>query len=258
MGVGTVDAISISAIDILRTADMIFFETYTGLIQDNSIEKLSQQVGRAIKRVDRQMVEDGDEILKASVENNITALIVVGDPMAATTHVDLRLRAVDRNIPTRLIHGSSIFTSAPGLCGLSHYKFGRTTTLAYPQGDYFPTSPYEMIAENVQAGLHSLILLELTTDEDRIMSATDGIRLLLELESRVNKDVINEHTLICVIARAGTPDAKAVAGRISEFQKVDFGEPMHCLIIPGKLHFKESEALVKLCGAPEDLMESAD
>jgi diphthine synthase len=258
MGVGSENAISISALETLKSADVILFETYTGLTGETFILNLSKRLGKEILEVDRQTVEDGERILDWAREKERTAIIVVGDPMAATTHVDLRLRAFDEGISTKIIPGSSIFTAAPGLCGLSHYKFGRTTTLAYPQGDYFPTSPYDMIAENIESGLHSLVLLELTTDEDRIMTANDGMELLVEMESIVKKGIINDETLVCVIARAGMPDALARAGSILLLKNEDFGEPMHCLIIPGKLHFKEAEALVKLCGAPAELMEQAD
>jgi diphthine synthase len=37
--------------------------------------------------------------------------------------------------------------------------------------------------------------------------------------------------------------------------KEDFGGPLHCLIIPGKLHFLEAEALVVLGGAPGEILE---
>jgi len=258
MGLGTERGISLQALDVLKSSDRIFLETYTALIDDDSIENLRRLIGKEIQVVDRTFVEDGREILSSASENEVTALVVLGDPMAATTHVDLRLRAKQVNLPSRIIHGSSILTAAPGICGLSHYKFGRTTTLSFPSGNYFPESPYDMIYENQKAGYHSLILLELTTDLNRIMTAEDGLSILLELERRKNKNVITSETLVCVIARAGSADAEATAGRFAEMIKYDFGEPMHCLIIPGKLHFKEAEALVALCGAPADIIEKVD
>jgi diphthine synthase len=32
-------------------------------------------------------------------------------------------------------------------------------------------------------------------------------------------------------------------GEAVMLQQLDFGEPLHCLVIPGKLHFVEEEAL---------------
>ena len=36
---------------------------------------------------------------------------------------------------------------------------------------------------------------------------------------------------------------------------LDFGEGLHSLIIPGKLHFMEAEALVEFGGAPEEIIQ---
>ncbi len=38
----------------------------------------------------------------------------------------------------------------------------------------------------------------------------------------------------------------------------DFGKPLHILVVPGKLHFLEAEALVKLADGPEEIMENIE
>jgi diphthine synthase len=50
-------------------------------------------------------------------------------------------------------------------------------------------------------------------------------------------------TLVVGIARAGSPKPVVKAGRVEELLKKNFGEPLQVLIIPGKLHFAEEEAL---------------
>jgi diphthine synthase len=45
------------------------------------------------------------------------AFLVGGDPLSATTHTDLILRAVQLNIPYKIIHNASIM-NAIGSCGL--------------------------------------------------------------------------------------------------------------------------------------------
>ena len=90
------------------------------------------------------------------------------------------------------------------------------------------------------------------------MTANDGIKLLLDLEDRCKKGHITENSIICAVARAGSDSAHAKAGYAKDLLNEDFGDPMHCLIIPGKLHFKEAEALVKLCGAPPEIMDGVD
>jgi diphthine synthase len=37
-------------------------------------------------------------------------------------------------------------------------------------------------------------------------------------------------------------------------EKEDFGAPHHSIVVPGKLHFMEAEALVELAGAPGDII----
>ena len=55
-------------------------------------------------------------------------------------------------IPTRLIHGVSIFTACASALGLQPYKFGRTITLPFQEKGFSPSSPYENILENNKRG----------------------------------------------------------------------------------------------------------
>ena len=126
---------------------------------------LKKNIGKKIEVSSRDETENGDKIIDSALKENVVFL-TCGDPMTATTHVDLRLRAVEKGIKTRIIHGGSIVTAVPGLLGLQNYKFGRTTTLAYPEKNYFPTSPYDVIKDNKKMGLHTLILLDIQADNN--------------------------------------------------------------------------------------------
>ncbi len=44
-------------------------------------------------------------------------------------------------------------------------------------------------------------------------------------------------------ARLGQPDQRIVAGTLAELADVDFGEPLHCMVICGELHPCETELL---------------
>ena len=57
-----------------------------------------------------------DKIL-ANARDNDVAFLVGGDPLSATTHTDLILRAVELNIPYKIVHNASIM-NAIGSCGL--------------------------------------------------------------------------------------------------------------------------------------------
>ena len=61
----------------------------------------------------REETEKGDKIIDAAAQNHVVFL-TGGDPMIATTHVDLRLRAIKQGITTKIIHSSSISTAVPG------------------------------------------------------------------------------------------------------------------------------------------------
>ena len=153
-------------------------------------------------------------------------------------------------IKTKVIHGSSIIAAVSGLLGLQNYKFGRTTTLAYPEKDYFPTSPYDVIKENKKMGLHTLVLLDIQADNDRYMTANEGKNLLLKMEEKHKEGIFNKEIVICVVARAGSAEPITVAGAVKNLINRDFGPPLHTMILPGKLHFMEIEALETLAQLP--------
>jgi diphthine synthase len=77
----------------------------------------------------------------------------------------------------------------------------------------------------------------------------------LAIESKCKKSLIKKSMLACVVARAGSPDPVVRAGYVKDLLSEDFGEPLHTLVIPGELHFKETEALVKLAGVPPDILD---
>ncbi len=253
VGLGLHDhrGISLRGLDEVREADFVFAEHYTSMLQEGAVQRLSELSGKKIEMLDRQQVEDGRDILDACTRGR-TVLLVAGDPMTATTHVDLRLRAMRASVRTTVVHGSSALTAVPGILGLQHYKFGRTTTLPFAEGEYLPTSPYEMVVENMSRGLHSLVLLDIDAEGSRYMTANQGMRTLLAMAERASGTELGESTLACVVARAGAPDCIARAGTIGTLVEEDFGPPLHTIVIPGKLHFMEEEALEAIAGARID------
>lgn len=50
-------------------------------------------------------------------------------------------------------------------------------------------------------------------------------------------------TMAVGCARLGQPDQKIVAGTLAELATVDFGAPLHCMVICGELHPCETELL---------------
>ncbi len=249
IGLGLYDdkGVTVRGLEELEKADRIFAETYTSALVPGSMERLSARIGKAIPILGRKEVEDGATILDEA-STKYVALVVPGDPMTATTHTDLRLRAARLGIETVIVNGVSALTAVPGLLGLQHYKFGRTTTLPFPAEGYSPTSPYEVIQENLVRELHTLVLLDIDAENNRYMTANQGLQLLLDMERRVGGRAISEQSLVCVVARAGHPDCLARAGRLKDLAGFDFGSPLHAVVVPGKLHFMEEDALKELAG----------
>ncbi|CAF1552834.1 unnamed protein product [Didymodactylos carnosus] len=89
---------------------------------------------------------------------NDVAFLVGGDPLSATTHTDLILRAVELNIPYKIIHNASIM-NAIGSCGLQLYHFGETVSIVFWTDNWKPTSFCDKIIDNRRRKLHTLCLL---------------------------------------------------------------------------------------------------
>ncbi len=258
VGLGLFDEkdISLRGVEEIRRADVVFAEFYTSIMPGLSVQKLEGIAGKEIKIVSRRTLEeeDGKQILQEA-EKRKAAFLVPGDPLIATTHVDLRIRAEKQGIKTRVIHGASIVSAVVGLSGLQNYKYGRSVTIPFPEGGFFSETPYKVILENRVMGLHTLCYLDIKAEEQRYMTAEEGLRSLLDMEKRKKAHVITLSTLVLGVARAGSDNPIVKAGYVGDIMNHDFGDPPHTLVFPAKLHFMETEALINLAGAPEQIRE---
>ncbi len=252
VGLGLHDekGITLRGLEEARAADVVFAEFYTSALLGTRLAAVETLVGKPIRRLSREQVEAAIVILDAAKDHRV-ALLVAGDPMVATTHVDLRIRAAATGISTRIVHGVSIQSAAAGALGLQAYKFGRTTTVPFPAHGFHPTSPLDPIRENRRAGLHTLVLLDLRED-GTFLDPKEAIASLLEMAKAVSASEFGPDTLVCVLSQVGSPEARIVSGRAADLTKKDLGPPLHCLVVPGALHFLEKDALVAFAGAPHD------
>ena len=251
IGLGLYDEkdISLKGLDEIKNCDRVYAEFYTAKLGGANIKKLENTFGKKIKVLTREETEINNIII-ASAKKEHVVFLTCGDSMSATTHIDLRLRAINGGIKTKIIHGSSIITAVPGLLGLKNYKFGRTKTLAYPNENYFPTSPYDIIKNNKKMGLHTLVLLDIQANKKKYMTANEAMRFLLDMEEKRGDNIISKESVICVVSQAGSSNPTVKAGKIETLKDEDFGTPLHALVIPGILHFMEIEALETLAGLP--------
>jgi len=251
IGLGLFDEkdISIKGLEEIKKSDKVFAEFYTAKLVGTNIEKLENMFGKKIEILTREETEKGEIIINSALNQDVVFL-TAGDSMTATTHVDLRLSAIKKGIKTKIIYGVSIAIAVPGLLGLQNYKFGRTTTLAYPEKNYFPTSPYDVIKENQKNGLHTLLLLDIQADKNKYMTANEGLKYLMEMEELKQEKIFVEDSIFCVVARAGSDKPVVSAGVFKVLIEKDFGSPLHSIVVPGKLHFMEKEALEILAQLP--------
>lgn len=244
LGISGFKSIPSEASDVLSKADIVYLEQFTSPIAKSDLTKIKKATNGEFKLAKRWLVEDGNEILKNAKKKKVV-LLAYGDPYIATTHIELRTRAIEDKIKTYSIHASSSLTSMIGECGLHFYKVGRIATIMSEMKSL--TTPYYVIYKNIIEGNHTVLLLEYDQDKDFFLDPKDALNGLLETEKGQIRNVTSPSTYVIVASRIGFKDQNIISGKISSLKKTDFGKPPHTVIIPGRLHFTESDAL-KLFG----------
>ena len=261
IGLGLYDEkdISIRGLEELKEADAVFAEFYTSLMPGLSVQKLEEMIGKEVQVVSRRVLEEEEgQVIFEAAKKGKAAFLVQGDPMIATTHVDLRISAKKRGIRTRVIHGASAVSAVRGISGLQNYKFGKAVTVPFYEQGFVSETPYNVIRENKKMGLHTMCYLDIKAEEQRFLTVNEALQTLLELEKQKKEQVITKKTLVMGVARAGSAEPSVKAGYLENVLNNDFGAPPHTLIVPGKLHFMEAEALITLADAPTEVRRMAE
>lgn len=261
MGLGDEKDITLRGLEIVRKCERVYLEAYTSLLSfglsNNAVSTLEDLYGRPVILADREMVEQGmEQILEEACTSDV-AFLVVGDPFGATTHSDLVVRARKMGVEVKVIHNASVM-NAVGVCGLQLYRFGETISIPFFTETWKPDSFYDKIKANKQLGLHTLCLLDIRVKEPSIESLCRGkkdyeppkfmtintaIEQLLEIEEKRVESAYNEDTHCVGLVRLGSEMQKIVAGSMKDLLTIDFGPPLHCLVIVGKTHPLEEEML---------------
>ncbi|KAL5638469.1 hypothetical protein ACGC1H_005229 [Rhizoctonia solani] len=173
------------------------------------------------------------------------------------------LRARELGIPTTVIHNASIM-NAVGACGLQLYNFGQTVSLPFYTDSWKPDSWYDRVVENVEKGMHTLVLLDIKVREQseenmargrkiyeppRYMNPVTAVSQILESEAiraasasseepKAHGYLKPESTLVIALSRVGSPDKQRIVcgtlRQLSELAEEDFGEPLFSIVIVGK------------------------
>ncbi len=267
MGPGGITGMTRAAIEAAKNADYRRYEAYTALWSQDALEDLESEIGE-IQKVMRPEVEEPVELLELAKQSSV-ALLIVGDPLQATTHVDLQLQALEAGVTCSVIHGISITGLVTGAIGLSNYRFGRQTTLTYPYGGWVATSPLEVIAMNRYQGLHTLALLDLDPTGEGVggqipMQPKDAADAMTMMSNKLSDDIqempndsildqirIDACKQICqdipelmvvLCSDMGTSEQNITYCKLSELPSAKTGR-LHCLVVPAKPSDVEEMAL---------------
>jgi diphthine synthase len=259
IGLGLCDEkdVTIRGLEAIQSSDKVFLECYTSILSVDK-NKLEQFYGKEIIIADRDFVEcRAEEIYTPAKEGNVS-MLVVGDPVCATTHTDIMIRAFELEIEVEIIHNASVMGAA-GSCGLQLYNCGQTVSIPFFEDSWRPTSFYPKIQYNREGGMHTLCLLDIKVKEPdfeamkrgkivylppRYMSVNTAAEQLIEAEKVEGRNAYNPSETLCVgMARLGQKDQCIIAGTLEELREQDFGAPLHCMMICGEVHDLELEFL---------------
>ncbi|MCS7112814.1 MAG: diphthine synthase [Nitrososphaerota archaeon] len=240
-----------------RSSDKVYVELYTSIIPGLTLDILKGVIGKELNLLKRRDLEDGYERIIEEAGRCDIALLTPGDPLIATTHMSLVIEAYKRGIPVKVVNSASIISAISSATGLHIYNFGRIVTLTKVRGGALPLTVYEVVEDNLSRGLHTLILLDLDVEEGYWVSIGEAVEILEIMEARMGRSVFGSDRLVVGVARVGSTDFIVKADRLSKIKYYDFGGPPHSLVVPGRLHFMEVEALLCLAEAPRDLLRKS-
>jgi diphthine synthase len=229
LGLNDEKDLTLKAIETAKKCEC-FTELYTS-VWKGSLENLKEIIRKDIKVLNRKDLEENLELFIEKAKNNDVALFVPGDPLAATTHIDIVYEAKRKKIPVKIIHNASIF-SAIGEAGLQLYKYGKTATI--PLNGKLKNVK-DTIKRNKKLGLHTLLLLDVDRENNIFMKVSDALKLLLK------KKIVKETDQLIAFSNAGG-NSKIYYDSVRGLKTKEIENPS-VLIIPGKLHFREKDFL---------------
>lgn len=237
--------LTLLAIEALKKVDEIYMDSYTSILLDDSNE-LIKIMGKKPKYLTRKnLEEEGVKFFKRKLDNGVNiALLVVGDPHIATTHISLINELKMRGYNVSVIPGISVLCASITYSGLISYKFGKPVTLVLPKEGIEFDYPYKVIKENKERNLHTFLFLDIDIEKGIYMTIPKAIKILFDLENKFKENVINYEEIAIGMARLGSSSQLVCVDKLSKLKEIDFGKPPHSLIVLSpKLHFVEEESL---------------
>ncbi|VVC91497.1 unnamed protein product [Leptidea sinapis] len=159
----------------------------------------------------------GLEIVKKCDKEAIhteVALLVYGDPLDATTHTDMLLRAKKLGVETKIIHNLSIMNRV-SCCGLKFFDFGNIVSIPLWTETWKPSSFFYKIVDNFSRNLHSFCVLDIT-----------------------------QSTLVVALSHVAADNKKIIARSLGEMQNYN-GPTVQSLVIPAPILHPRERAYIR-------------
>lgn len=238
--------ISLKGYELARKCDEVFIEFYTSQLGGTTLHKIESLLEKDVGVLERSDLEENSAKIVEKAGDKDIAILVPGDPMIATTHSAISLEARKKGVVIRIIYNASILTAICGLTGLHNYRFGKSASISYPHGK--PSrSPINTVRTNWNIDAHTLLFLDLHPEPMKIGQAIDILK-------EADEEKALQGCYAVGIARAGSDRPFVRCDRLENFKEVDFGEPLHVLVILApSVHFMEYEFLREFAKAPGDL-----
>jgi diphthine synthase len=227
--------ITLEALEIIKNCGEIYIDNYTNKFSSGQVNDLEELVSKKIKLLNRSELEQDMYYIK---DNSI--LLVIGSPLSATTHYTIIQEAKKRKIKTKIIQGISIF-NYKAVNGLFEYKFGKTTSIVYHTSNYKPTSFYNTIIDNLKINAHTLCLLDIKIQENKLMNVVDACKILEDIDN--NKEKVLENKDCVLFAAMGSNNSQIITFKFKEYNNIKCELYPQSLIICAQLNDFEKVAI---------------
>uniref|UniRef100_A0A7N0R9S2 diphthine methyl ester synthase n=1 Tax=Kalanchoe fedtschenkoi TaxID=63787 RepID=A0A7N0R9S2_KALFE len=226
LGLGNEKDITIRGLEAVKRCEKVYMEAYTSLLSfglsSNGLSALETMYGKPITIDDREMVEEkADEMLSEASDCDV-AILVVGDPFGQE---NLGLKDLLDNLEIVNLDACLIYTIV---------LFSETVE-PVPTRSLVTARPRYLNLHHIgvkEPTFESLCRGKKQYEPPRYMSINTAIEQLLEIEEKEESS-----------GKLGSEDQKVEAGPMGQLLRVDFGEPLHCLVITGETHPIEEEML---------------
>lgn len=237
--------LSVNAIEFIKSAEAVIMDSYTSIMAKEGVDFIASATGKTIRRMPRTAFEDELWGTVSMAKTATLAILVIGDPLIATTHHIILDEAARQGIPTKVFHAASVFSAAIGESGLDIYKFGPCTTVPYWSEHYKPTSFIDVISRNSKAGQHTLVLLDVNPEGPKPMGIGEAVGIISEAQEKAHTAPIKPGDMVIVMADIGKHSQSIRCGKFSDVaaHEDSLRGKTISIIVPAGLSFAEEEAL---------------